>query len=112
MPSMNYFDSDMSNNTNTVVPFYEKSGNLCLLLRAMSHTIYITHVGCSIIHDNSSACALRRESLIDGTTVKITLCLHVLALHIANNYVCHQHDLVNRDGIFVSQMTTGMFRLQ
>jgi hypothetical protein len=33
MDSMNYFDSDMSNSTNTVVHFDEKSGNLCPRLR-------------------------------------------------------------------------------
>jgi hypothetical protein len=40
MASMNYFDSDMYNSTNTVVYFDEKDGNLYLRLRAMSHTIY------------------------------------------------------------------------
>ena len=36
---MNNFDSDMSNNTNTVVFFDEKGGNYCLCLRARQHTI-------------------------------------------------------------------------
>jgi hypothetical protein len=40
MASMNYFDSDMYNSTNTVVYFDEEDGNLYLCLRAMSHTIY------------------------------------------------------------------------
>jgi len=34
MASMNYFDSDMSNRTNTVVQFDGKDGNLYLCLRA------------------------------------------------------------------------------
>ena len=38
---MNYFDSDMSNSTNTVIHFDEKGGHLCLCLRARSHTIYV-----------------------------------------------------------------------
>jgi hypothetical protein len=37
---MNYFDSDMSNSTNTVVCFDGKDGILYLRLRTMSHTIY------------------------------------------------------------------------
>ena len=36
---MNYFDSDMSNSTNTSVHFDEKSGTLYLRLRARSQTI-------------------------------------------------------------------------
>jgi hypothetical protein len=40
MASINYFDSDMYNSTNTVVCFDEKDGNLYLRLRAMSHTIH------------------------------------------------------------------------
>jgi hypothetical protein len=42
---MNYFDSDMSNSTITVVHFNGKEvGNLCLSLRARSHTIYAAQV--------------------------------------------------------------------
>ena len=37
---INYFDSDMSNSTNTVVYFDDKDDNLYLRLRTMSHTIY------------------------------------------------------------------------
>ena len=37
---MIYFDSDMSNSTNTVVYFDWKDDNLYLCLWAMSHTIY------------------------------------------------------------------------
>jgi hypothetical protein len=49
MDSMNYFDSDMSNSTITVVHFNGKEvGNLCLSLRARSHTIYAAQVDCSI----------------------------------------------------------------
>ena len=44
------FHSDMSNSTNMVVRFDEKSSNLCLCLRARSHIIYATQVGCSICH--------------------------------------------------------------
>jgi hypothetical protein len=33
MASMNYFYSDMSNSTNTVVHFDEKDDNVCLILR-------------------------------------------------------------------------------
>jgi protein associated with RNAse G/E len=40
MASMIYFDSDMSNNTNTVVYFDGTYSNLYLRLRAMSHTVY------------------------------------------------------------------------
>jgi len=36
---MNYFDSDMSISTNTVVYFDGKDGNLYLRLRTMLHTI-------------------------------------------------------------------------
>jgi uncharacterized caspase-like protein len=38
MASINYFNSDIYNSTNTVVYFIGKDGNL--YLRAMSHTIY------------------------------------------------------------------------
>jgi len=61
---MNYFDSDMSNSTNTVAQFDGKDGNLYLHLWARSHTIYAVQVGCSIFQpakfkpdDNSSTCA-------------------------------------------------------
>jgi hypothetical protein len=40
MASMNYFDFDMYNSTNTVVCFDGKDGNFYLRLRAMSHTMY------------------------------------------------------------------------
>jgi hypothetical protein len=40
MASTIYFDSDMSNNTNTVVYFDGKDSNLYLRLRAMSHKVY------------------------------------------------------------------------
>jgi len=45
---MNYFDSDISNSTNTVVLFDGKGGNLYIRLRARSHTIYTVQIGCSI----------------------------------------------------------------
>ena len=47
---MNYFDSGMSNSTNTSVHFDEKSGNLYLRLRVWSQTIYAAHVSCHIVH--------------------------------------------------------------
>jgi len=40
MASINYFDSDMYNNTNTVVYFDGKNSNLYLRLRAMSDIIH------------------------------------------------------------------------
>jgi len=40
MASMNYFNSGMSNSTNTVVYFDGENGNLYLRSRGMSHTIY------------------------------------------------------------------------
>jgi hypothetical protein len=40
MASMNYFDSHMYKNTNTVVYFNGTDGNLYLHLGSMSHTIY------------------------------------------------------------------------
>ena len=74
---MNYFDSDMSNITNTVVYFDGKDGiptfadnvahNLCCLIQA---------------DDNSSTCTfMTKVSLIDGAFVKIILCLHLLIAH-------------------------------
>jgi len=49
MASMNYFDSDMYNSTNTAVYFDEKDGNLYLRLQAMSHTIYAEKIEQKII---------------------------------------------------------------
>jgi len=39
MASMNYFGSDMSNSTNTVVHFGGQGGNLYSCLRERPHTI-------------------------------------------------------------------------
>ena len=50
MASMIYFDSDMSNNTNTVVCFDEKDSNLYLSLQAMSHTVYAAKFEQTITH--------------------------------------------------------------
>jgi len=50
MASMNNFDSDMSNSTNTVLYFNEKGDSL--RLQARLHTIYMTQVGCSIFHNH------------------------------------------------------------
>jgi hypothetical protein len=61
MASMEYFHSDMSNSTNMVVRFDEKSGNLCLRLRARSHIIYAMQVclfylsSCQILADEKSS---------------------------------------------------------
>ena len=52
---MNYFNSDMSNSTNTVVYFDGKDDNLYLRLRTMSHTIYAAKFEQTITHQ-------RRES--------------------------------------------------
>jgi hypothetical protein len=54
-----YFDSDMSNNTNTVVYCDEKDGNLYLRFRTMSHTIYSAKFEQTITHQHV---LLRRES--------------------------------------------------
>jgi 5-formaminoimidazole-4-carboxamide-1-beta-D-ribofuranosyl 5'-monophosphate synthetase len=47
-----YFDSDMSNNTNTVVYCDEKDGNLYLRFRTMSHTIYAAKFKQTITHQH------------------------------------------------------------
>ena len=67
MASINYFESDMSNSTNTIVHFDEKGINLGLRLRTRSHTMY-TLAGwfylspCEIrAADNSSTCAVMTE---------------------------------------------------
>jgi hypothetical protein len=49
---MNYFDSDVSNSTYTVVYFDGKDGNLYLRLRRMSHTIYAAKFEQTIIHQH------------------------------------------------------------
>jgi hypothetical protein len=59
MASMNYFDSDMSKSTNTVVYFDWKIFNLYLRLRTISHTIYAAKFEQTIIHRHVH---LRRES--------------------------------------------------
>ena len=64
----------MYNSTNAVVYFDEKDRNLYLSLP----------VCCQIRADNnSSTCAFttRKVSLIDGVSVTIILCLHVLIAH-------------------------------
>ena len=50
MASMNCFDSDMSNSTNTVVFFDGKDGNLYLRLWAMSHKMYAAKFEQTITH--------------------------------------------------------------
>ena len=52
MASMIYFDSDMSNSTNTVVCFDGKDGILYLRLRTMSHIIYAAQFEQTIIHQH------------------------------------------------------------
>jgi hypothetical protein len=82
MASMNYFNSDMSNSTNTVVQFDEKGDNLCLRLWARSYRIYVMQVGCSIFHFHPAKfehtitrqhVLFQREPLIEGTAVTIIL---------------------------------------
>jgi len=94
---MNYFDSDMSNSTNTLVHFDEKTGTLYLLLRARSQTIYAAQVSCPIVHPakveqtiTRQHGLLRRESLIDGVFVTIILCLHIFIAHhiFINFWIC------------------------
>jgi hypothetical protein len=58
MASTIYFDSDMSNNTNTVVYFDGKDSNLYLRLRAMSHKVYAAKFEQTITHQHL---LLRRE---------------------------------------------------
>ncbi len=55
MASMNYFNSDMYNSTNTVVNFDGKDG----ILWPMSHTIYAAKFELMIIHQHVLS---RRES--------------------------------------------------
>ena len=81
MAFMNYLESDMSNSTNTVVHFDEKSFNR---LRTRSHTMYVLQVDCSIFHPakfgqpiTHQHVLLWRKSLTGGTAVTIILCLHV-----------------------------------
>ena len=78
---MIYFDSDMSNNTNTVVYFDGKDSNLYLRLQAMSHTIYAATFEQTITHQHVFL-RRRKVSLIDGVSVTIILCLHVLIAHL------------------------------
>jgi len=69
---MNYFDSDMSNSTITVVHFNGKEvGNLCLSLRARSHNICSTGwlFYLSTCQIRADMCFYDGESLVDGTTV-------------------------------------------
>jgi hypothetical protein len=56
---MNYFDSDMSKSTNTVVYFDWKTVIYIYVLRTMSHTIYAAKFEQTIIHQYVH---LRRES--------------------------------------------------
>ena len=52
---MNYFDSDMSNSTNTVVYLYfdGKDGNLYLRLRTMSQAMYAAKFEQTITHQHA-----------------------------------------------------------
>jgi len=47
---MHYFDPDMSNSTNNVVHFDEKSVNVYLRLPTRSNPINAPQVDCSIFH--------------------------------------------------------------
>jgi hypothetical protein len=74
---MNYFDSDMSNITNTVVYFDGKDGIL-------TFADNVAHNLCCLIQadDNSSTCTfMTKVSLIDGASVTIILCLYLLIAH-------------------------------
>ena len=59
MASMNYFDFDMYNGTNTVVDFDGKDGNLYLRLRTMSYSPYAAKFEQKITHQHV---LLRQES--------------------------------------------------
>ena len=78
----------LSNSTNNVVPFDEKSVNVYWRLPTRSHPTYAPQVGCSIFHSVKFEqpithwhLLLRREIFIDGTAVPIILCGHVLITH-------------------------------
>jgi hypothetical protein len=73
LASINYFDSDISNSTNTVVYFDGKDGNLYLRFRTMSHTIYSAKFEQTITHQHV---LLRRESQSYWWSIRI------------NNIVC------------------------
>jgi hypothetical protein len=76
-----YFDTNVSNSTNTIVHFDFKDDNKYLLLSAWSHTIHAAQVGCSFIQPAKFEQTIthhRRESLIDRTAIPIILRLHVL----------------------------------
>ena len=60
MVSMNYFDSDMSNSTNTGVYFDGKDSNLYLRLREMPLTIYAAIFEQAITHQH----VLLRKSVL------------------------------------------------
>jgi hypothetical protein len=63
---MNYFDSDMSNRIKYSSILWLEDDNLYLRLRTMSHTIYASKFEQTIV------------SRIDGASITIILCLHVL----------------------------------
>ena len=76
---MNYFDSDVFKSTNKVVYFDGKDDNLYLCLLTMSHKINAanleqTHQHVLYFYDG-------KVSLIDGASITIILCLHVLIAH-------------------------------
>ena len=86
MASMNYFDSDMYNSTNTVVHFDGKEGNSHLCLLARSHTtlwcrLWSIFQLAKFEQTITQHVLLWQESLIDGTDVTIILCLHILIAH-------------------------------
>jgi hypothetical protein len=97
MASMNYFDSDMYNSTNTVEYFDWKDDNLYLRLRAMSHTIYagkfiylddklsIAHARCAHLSH-----VIQSQNKIIYTVVKVLqhLCsLKIINISKINKYV-------------------------
>ena len=90
-------DSDMSNNTNTVVYFDWKDGKLFISTFADN----VAHNLCCPIQadDNSSTCTFTTGQSVTCTFVTIILCLHVLIarrillildmLIIFSEYKCH-----------------------
>ena len=86
---MNYFDSDMSNSTITVVHFNGKEVGNLLSLRARSHTIYAAQVDCSIFQlvkfEQTCAQVTTGKYLNEATTVTVTVCFARI-IYTSHNY--------------------------
>jgi hypothetical protein len=65
---MNYFNSDISNSTNTVVYFDGNDGNLYLRLRTMSHTIHAAEFEQTITIKNVTIVTENTVSMNQGNT--------------------------------------------